>query len=216
MLNKFGGWLTVICVVVGFILKLRNDLVYKTVRTIGKSKMMDLLLMLNEMTQDMSLDDIAKFISDFKHEYVVKMDMKGAVIDLNVLLTANKMLKEPSVDAVLQEYRKKKEYGVLKNKKRWREVRFNPGIDKALDAILNTMLERYNLQAAAARKKASLDQVAALINCIKSDEKLMVNRETRKKIEAYTDELRSQEKEVDLKKVQERLFSIFKGVSKCQ
>lgn len=207
--NKIGGWVTVACILIGVVLKFRSDIVYKTVRTIGKQKLMDLLLKLNEMTQDMTIDDMDKFITEFKKEYMVKMEMKGAAIDLSAIFTINKELNKPNVNAVLREYRRRKEYGVLKNKKQWRRVRHDPAIDKALDAILNTMMERYNLQAASSRKKAARDQVETLIKCIRNDENIMKNREKRKQIEAINDDLRAKEKDLDLEKIKKKLCDVF-------
>lgn len=216
--NKFGIGITVFCAMVVIIFRIKNDIGYKTIRAFGKGKLMDLLLKLNNILEKMgmSMESADKFLDKMQGEYLLKMDMEEGIMDLQALLSMKKTLSQPGVNEVLQEYKKKSKYGVIKNKKRWNEIRKDPKVDEALEAILDSLVSNIKLKAMASKEKVkgTLTQINLLIKAIGSDENILRNREKRKEIETYSEELRAQEKEIDLKKVKEKLFNIFMGVTR--
>jgi len=208
--QSISTWVVVIAVIVGIVIKVYYDIMYKTARKIGKAKIMDIILLVNQMTENMTLDDLKELLIRFKKKELPELEMKVAVTDLESLLSIQNTLRKPAISKEIQEYKRKKEYGIIKNKKRWNQILKDMSVDKALDGILDMLMIRNEIQAQAANKKVPVDQVKALINVIKSDANIKKNRATRKKLEAYTEELRSQEKEVDLKRMQLKLYDIFK------
>lgn len=194
----------------GLFIKVYMDIAYKTVRKIGKGKIMDIILLVNELTYDTTLEDLKEMLTRFKKKHALEMDMKASTIDISDIFAIQKALQAPKVSKEIQEYKRKKEYGIIKNKKRWNQILHDIRVDRALDGIINTLVTRYEIQAHAANKKVNVDQITSLINTIKSDSNLMKNRATRKKIETYNEQLRSQEKEADLDKIQRKLHEIFK------
>lgn len=209
-MQSISTWVVVIAVIVGIVIKVYYDIMYKTARKIGKAKIMDIILLVNQMTENMTLDDLKELLIRFKKKELPELEMKVAVTDLESLLSIQNTLRKPAISKEIQEYKRKKEYGIIKNKKRWNQILKDMSVDKALDGILDMLMIRNEIQAQAANKKVPVDQVKALINVIKSDANIKKNRATRKKLEAYTEELRSQEKEVDLKRMQLKLYDIFK------
>jgi hypothetical protein len=210
-LNKFGIGITMFCAFVIIIFRLKNDVAYKTARAMGKGKLMELLLLLNGIVSKMSLEKAKKLLQKFESEYTLKLDMEEGAIDINALLSMKGILSQPKVTKALKEYKEAKEYGVLKNKKRWNRVRNDPEVDIALEAILDSLVANVKLRALAARDKGNVGQIEALIKAIKSDENMMKNRAKRKELEKYNEELRTQEKELNLDRIQEKLHDIFKG-----
>ena len=202
--------ITVIAVLLGVALKIRNDIVYRTVRTIGKGKLMEILLLVNQLTQDFAIDDLNKMLKEFIEKQELEHGMKRAAIDIRQLIMARTVLQEPSVKAVIQRYEAKKNMAFIKNKKRWEQLKNDPKIDKALDSILDILERRLSLQAMTAREKGKVERVENIIQAIKSDENILKNRETRKQIETATEKIRAQEKDEKLKKKGEDLHALFK------
>ena len=213
-INKFGIGITVFCAFIIIIFRLKNDVAYKTARAMGKGKLMELLLLLNGIVSKMSLEKAKQFLKRFESEYTLKLDMEAGAVDINALMSMKDILSQPKVTKVLVEYRKEQEYGILKNRKRWNRVRNDPEVDIALEAILDSLVANVKLRAIAARDKGNVGQIEALIKAIKSDDNIMKNRAKRKELEKYNEELRTQEKELNLEKIRERLYDIFKGVKK--
>jgi hypothetical protein len=208
-LNKFGVGITVFCAFVIIIMRIKNDVGYKTARAMGKGKLMELLLLLNGIVSKMSLERAKQFLKKFESEYTLKLDMEDSAVDIEALMSVKKIISQPKVTKALEEYRKEQEYGVLKNKKRWNRIRNDPKVDEALEVILDSLVANVKLKAMSAREKGNVGQIEALIKAIKSDENVMKNRAKRKELEKYNEQLRTQEKDIDLNKVKEKLFKLF-------
>ena len=209
-ISTIATYIGVAGVLLGIIIKVYMDIAYKTVRKIGKAKIMEIILLVNELTSDITLEDLVELLTQFKKKRCLELDMKSSMMEMTNIFDIQKALHAPKVSKEIEEYKRKKEYGVIKNKKRWNELVNDMQVQKALDGIIDTLITRYEIQAQASNKKVPIDQVTNLINIIKSDSNLKKNRETRKKLETYNITLRTQEKEIDLKKIQQKLFEIFK------
>jgi uncharacterized protein (UPF0147 family) len=121
-----------------------------------------------------------------------------------------KVLHEPDAKAVLAKYKKEHDYGVLRNKKRWNELRHDPGIDKALGALVEHLVSKYHDQVMTAQQKGNVAQIKELVARITSDDNIKKNRANRKRIETFNERLRTQEKEMDLKRIAKELHEMFK------
>jgi ribosome-binding protein aMBF1 (putative translation factor) len=200
---------TIIGFVIGLIIKLaqmRKDLMRKMIRVIGKGKMMDLLLRLNKMTDKVSMDKLDRFFNKFE----IEVGMEDMADDLKALLSVGKALHEPSTKAAIAKYKESHDYGVIGNKKRWNQIRHDPGIDKALGALVEHIVKKYHDQVMNAQEKGNVAQIKQLIANITSDDNVIKNREKRKKLERFNDMLRAKEKDIDLKRIAKELHEIFK------
>ena len=212
--NKIGGYLTLSITILGFLIGftikligMRKDVTRKLVRAMGAGKLMDILLKIDKMSDKVPLSALDSCIDRFS----VELGMKDIAVDLSAILAAKKALKEPSVSEVLQEYKKKQDYGIIKNKKQWNELRRDPKVDKALGVLVEHLVKKYTEQIQKAREKGNVDQIKQVIDAIKNDENIKLNRQKRKEIETFNEELRNKEKEVDLKRISQQLHDIFKG-----
>lgn len=211
--NKFSGYFTLAITVIGFLIgaviklvSMKKDVMRKMEKAMGKGKLMELLLKLDNLSDKVPMDKLESALDNFSLECGIA-DMAKSIGEI---LSMKRTLQQPSVKEVLDEYKKEHDYGVIASKKRWNELRKDPKINQALTALKDHLVQKYLDQAETTKRKANVDQIKKLIDSITSDDNIMRNRKNRKRIEAYTEELRSQEKEVDLKKVQEKLFDIFK------
>jgi len=211
--NKIGGYLTLtitlFSVIIGAILKFlqaRKDVLNKMIRTIGKGKLMDMLLKLNEVSDKVPMAMLDAYLDKFS----VETGMKEVASNLSEILNMKRVLHEPTATEVLAEYKKKHDYGIITNKKRWNELRKDPAIDKALDALVKHLVEKFVMQAEAAKAKGNVDQIKKLIDSINNDKNIKKNREMRKKLEMFNEKLRTQEKNADLTKIGKELFEMFK------
>jgi len=211
--KEASGYLTLIITVVGFVLgailklvSMKKDVLRKMIKAIGKGKLMDILLKINEMTDRVPMDVLDAFIN----KCGIELDMKDIAGNLNTLLSVKEVLREPSVNEVMAEYKKKHDYGVLRDKKRWNEIRRDPRVDKALDALVNHLVDKYHKQVTEANEKGNVAQMKQLVATIMSDENVLKNRAKRKKIETFNEGLRAREKDAYIKKLQEKLFDTFK------
>ena len=211
--NKIGGYFTLVLTLVGFIIgaiikirQVRKDALNKMARAMGKGKLMDLLLKLNEMSDKVPINALDTFFNKFSTEYA----MKDVASGLRYLLSVGRSLKEPTVDEVLKRYKEEHDYGVLGNKKRWNKMRHDPKVDKALAALESHLVEKYMRQIEIAKEKGNVDQIKKLIDSINNDKNIKKNREMRKKLEMFNEKLRTQEKNADLTKIGKELFEMFK------
>jgi len=194
---------------VGIIIKLaqmRKDVMRKMIRAIGKGKLMEMLLWLDKMTDRIPMDKLG----DVLDKCEIELGMKGAADDINALLSVGKALHEPDAKAALEKYKQEHDYGVLHDKKHWNELRNDPGIDKALGSLVDHLVGKYHDQVMTAQQKGNVAQIKELVARITSDNNIIKNRAKRKKIETFNEILRTQEKDIDLKRISKELYDMFK------
>ena len=211
--QRIGGYVTMSVTILGFVIgliikliQMRKDVMRNMIRAIGKGKMMDLLLRLDKMTDKVPMDKLEKFFDKFELE----VGVESMASDLRLLLSVGKALHKPEPKALLKKYKEEHDYGVIGNKKRWNQLRHEPGIDKALGAIVDHIVKKYHHQVMSVQEKANVSQIKELVARITSDENILKNRENRKRLERFNEEMRDKEKNIDLKKISRELHEIFK------
>lgn len=171
---------------------------------------MDMLVILNELTAEMPIDDARELLIRFAKKELIEHGMHESIMEISKLLDITKStMQETKVTKNLLEYKRRKESASILNKKRWRQLRDSVEIDQALDGILNMLQERVRSERAAVRKRADVQKIETIIKELRSDDHILKNRAMRFQIEKVNEELRNKEKEIQLDKIAKDLHDIF-------
>lgn len=200
-------------IIIGIIIKVYRNIYYKTLREIGKGRLMDMLLLLTELTNEIPVEDLHDLLTRFKKKYAIEYGMKESMMDISHLMTIKKTMSSRKVMDFMNEIRERREHALIKNKKRWNSIRKDRSVDRALDSILNILHERLKIQAASAKKKANVFQIQQLISRITCEENVLKNREIRKKLESAREKLENDRKMEKLDEVKEELHEVFRELS---
>lgn len=217
MLLKFvqdtGIWITLGGFIIARIIAFKRNILQKIQREMGKGKLITALMIFTELLNELDIDNLYELILVFKEKYSLEKDMKESLMDLSSLLSIKKSIEMPSVQELLEKYKKRKDSKIvlLKNKKHWNRIRNDPVVDKALNSIMNIMHEKLKMRALSIKEQANVEKINAMISSMKSN--IPRNRKLRKEIETLNDDIKEKERIGELDKIKKRLYRIFRGKS---
>jgi hypothetical protein len=183
-IEKFVPYIVFIAFVIGVIIKMRRDVVYKIKNEMGKDALMLSFQILKRIYEVVPVEKLFDFLNAFERKYSLDADMKDAVLTISNLTS----LKKP----VQYIGKKQKDTSVaMRNKKFLARLKENHDFDVALERMALLLNEQLKLQSELTKKKVQpvVDKInniieKAMANVPKNREKRMDAEEARREMDA--------------------------------
>jgi hypothetical protein len=194
LIKGYIPWIVAMATIIGFVVKIRRDVVYKLKAEMGKDMLYLGFKMIREIFEEVPASKLFDFLKEFKRKYVLEGDMKDTVVTLsNIVKIQNTVigLKKPAGKKVKKD-RASVEMG---NKKFLNKLRANQDFNSAIESMSIIINEQLKIQSKLTKDKMRpfVDEINEILNTAKSNiprnrEKRMDAEETRREMEvAKTD-----------------------------
>jgi len=206
-LRDLGPWITVAGLLIGIVIAVRRNIIFKIKHTMGEEQLLDCIQIVADLMKDIPVQDIKRLLVQFKNKCQLEYGMKETLLDIHQLLSVKNAVNLPTVTEILQEYKRRKETATIKNKKRWDIVRKGKNMSENLKAVLEILNTQMVLQSQNTQYKARITAVNELIESIKA--KIPENRILRKQLEEIKEKAEKERNIEKLDKTREKLYQIF-------
>jgi len=207
--RTFSPWITLVGLAVGFILKFKNNVIRKIVKAIGKGQLVDILILMEDLTKSLPVEDIRDLLLRFRKSRQTEMEMKEGVMDLKKIAGIKKAVNSEEVTLFVAKYKEKKKSAMILNRKRWNQLKKDKDVDVILNSMLNIIIERAKLRRMSRSQNAEVSKIEEIIKGITSKENIKKKRAIRHEIERAREKLKRDEELEHLGDIRESLWKLF-------
>lgn len=203
VIEKFVPYIVFVAFIVGVIIKMRRDVVYKIKNEMGKDALMLSFKILKKIYETVPVENLFDFLNKFERKYSLDAEMKESVITLAELSS----LKKP----VLSLGKKTKDTGIaMRNKKFLARLKENHDFDSALERMALLLNEQLKLQSDLTKKKVQpvVDKINTIIT--RAMENIPKNRGKRMDAEEARREIEAAKTDKEKAEIGKKLHKIFK------
>jgi len=207
--QQFVPWIVAIATIIGVIIKIRRDVVYKLKSEMGKDMLYLGFKMIREIFDEVPAKSLFDFLKEFKRKYVLESDMKETVLTLaNIALVQGTVKTLKSLGKKVK--RKDKSAIEISNKKFLNRLRANRDFDAAIESMSIIVNEQLKIQSKLTREKMQpfIDDINTILNTAK--ENIPANREKRMEAESLKRKAADAKCDAEKAEIGKKLHKIFR------